>query len=74
MAAQLLVEQGHSVVLHARNPHRGREAISAVPEAETVVVGDLTSITQTRNVAEQINVLGSFDAVIHNAGIGYREA
>ena len=74
MVAQLLVEQGHSVVLHARNPHRGREAISAVPEAETVVVGDLTSITQTRNVAEQINVLGSFDAVIHNAGIGYREA
>jgi NAD(P)-dependent dehydrogenase (short-subunit alcohol dehydrogenase family) len=24
-------------------------------------------------VAEQVNALGSFDAVIHNAGIGYRE-
>jgi NAD(P)-dependent dehydrogenase (short-subunit alcohol dehydrogenase family) len=74
MAAALLVEQGHGVVLHARNPQRGREAMSAVPQAETVVVGDLASIAQTQSVAEQINRLGSFDAVIHNAGIGYREA
>ena len=73
MAAQLLIEQGRSVVLHARNPRRGEEALSAVPGAETAVVGDLTSIAQTRNVAEQVNALGSFDAVIHNAGIGYRE-
>lgn len=73
MAAQLLIEQGHSAVLHARNQPRGQEALSAVPKAETVVIGDLTSITQTRKVAEQVNALGSFDAVIHNAGIGYRE-
>ncbi|MFZ1139295.1 MAG: SDR family NAD(P)-dependent oxidoreductase [Candidatus Sulfotelmatobacter sp.] len=73
MAAQLLVEQGHSIVLHARNQRRGKEAMSAVPQAETVVIGDLTSIAQTRGVAEQVNALGSFDAVIHNAGIGYRE-
>src|ERR1700691_4101482 len=73
MAAQLLIEQGRSVVVHARNEQRGREALSAVPGAETVVIGDLTSIAQTRNVAEQVNALGSFDAVIHNAGIGYRE-
>ncbi len=38
-----------------------------------MVVGDLTSIAQTRKVAEQVNALGSFDAVIHNAAIGYRE-
>ena len=73
MAAQLLIEQGHGVVLHARNEQRGQEALSAVPGAETVVIGDLTSIAQTRKVAEQVNALGSFDAVIHNAGIGYRE-
>jgi NAD(P)-dependent dehydrogenase (short-subunit alcohol dehydrogenase family) len=47
--------------------------LSAVPGAETVVIGDLTSIAQTRKVAEQVNALGTFDAVIHNAGIGYRE-
>ena len=74
MAGQLLIEQGHSVVLHARNEQRGRDALSAVPGAEKVVIGDLTSIAQTRKVAEQVNALGSFDAVIHNAGIGYRES
>src|SRR5580700_7595057 len=73
MAAQLLIEQGHGVVLHARSEARGEEALSAVPGAETVVTGDLTSIAQTRKVAEQVNALGTFDAVIHNAGIGYRE-
>lgn len=73
MAALLLIEQGHAVVLHARNQPRGEEALSAVPGAEAVVVGDLTSIAQTRKVAEQVNALGTFDAVIHNAAIGYRE-
>jgi NAD(P)-dependent dehydrogenase (short-subunit alcohol dehydrogenase family) len=73
MAAQLLIEQGHGVVLHARSEQRGKEALAAVPGAESVVIGDLSSIAQTRNVAEQVNRLGSFDAVIHNAGIGYRE-
>src|ERR1700683_2415359 len=73
MAAQLLLEQGHGVVLHARNQTRGDEALAAVPGAEAVVTGDLTSMAQTRKVAEQVNALGAFDAVIHNAGIGYRE-
>jgi NAD(P)-dependent dehydrogenase (short-subunit alcohol dehydrogenase family) len=73
MAAQLLIEQGHRVVLHARNERRGQEALSAVPGAETVVIGDLTSIAQTRSVADQVNRLGSFDGVIHNAAVGYQE-
>jgi NAD(P)-dependent dehydrogenase (short-subunit alcohol dehydrogenase family) len=73
MAAQLLVEQGHSVVLHARNEQRGRDAISVIPGAEAVITGDLSSISQTRAVASQVNQLGHFDAVIHNAGVGYRE-
>jgi NAD(P)-dependent dehydrogenase (short-subunit alcohol dehydrogenase family) len=73
MAAQLLLEQGHRVLLHARNERRGREAMAAAPGAEAVVIGDLASIAQTRSLAEQVNRLGSFDAVIHNAGVGYRE-
>lgn len=73
MAAELLIEQGHRVVLHARNEKRGKEAMAAVPQAENVVLGDLLSIAQTRGVAEQVNKLGGFDAVIHNAGVGYRE-
>jgi NAD(P)-dependent dehydrogenase (short-subunit alcohol dehydrogenase family) len=73
MAAQLLIEQGHGVVLHARSEQRGQAALAAVPGAAGVVVGDLTSIAQTRAVADEVNRLGSFEAVIHNAGMGYRE-
>jgi hypothetical protein len=73
MAAQMLVEQGHTVVLHARNDARGHEALNSLPGAESVVIGDLSSIRQTRGVADQVNALGVFDAVIHNAGVGYRE-
>jgi NAD(P)-dependent dehydrogenase (short-subunit alcohol dehydrogenase family) len=73
MAAQLLVEQGHEVVLHARSEERGEEALIAVPGAKSVVIGDLSSIAQTRDVADQVNAIGGFDAVIHNAGVGYRE-
>jgi NAD(P)-dependent dehydrogenase (short-subunit alcohol dehydrogenase family) len=73
MAAQLLNEQGHSVVLHARSEARGKQAMSAVPGAEAVVIGDLASIAQTRSLAEQVNKAGEFDAVIHNAAVGYQE-
>jgi NAD(P)-dependent dehydrogenase (short-subunit alcohol dehydrogenase family) len=73
MAARLMVAAKHRVVLHARNGERASEALAAVPGAETAVVGDLSSIRETRDVADQVNGLGTFDAIIHNAGIGYRE-
>jgi NAD(P)-dependent dehydrogenase (short-subunit alcohol dehydrogenase family) len=73
MAAQLLAEGGHAVTLHARNDARADDARRALPAAEHVVVGDLASIAEMRRLAEQANELGRFDAVIHNAGVGYRE-
>ncbi|HEY0202958.1 MAG TPA: SDR family NAD(P)-dependent oxidoreductase [Acetobacteraceae bacterium] len=73
MAAQLLVEEGHQVVLHARNADRGRNALAAVPGAAAVLTGDMASIAQTRRLAEAANAHGPFDAVIHNAAIGFRE-
>jgi NAD(P)-dependent dehydrogenase (short-subunit alcohol dehydrogenase family) len=73
MAAQLLVEWGHQVTLHARNAARTADARRALPQAEAVAVGDVSGIAQMRQVAEQVNALGRYDAVIHNAGIGYRE-
>jgi NAD(P)-dependent dehydrogenase (short-subunit alcohol dehydrogenase family) len=73
MAAQSLATQGHQVVLHARNTQRARVAQAAVPLAKATVIGDLSSSTQTRSVAEQVNRLGRMDAVIHNAAVGYRE-
>jgi short chain dehydrogenase len=73
MAAELLIKQGHKVVLHARSTARADETRNKVVGAEGIVIGDLSSITQTKFVADQVNKLGKFDAVTHNAGIGYRE-
>lgn len=73
MAARLLIADGHRVVLHARHAERAREALAAVRGAETAVFGDLSQLAEMRSVAQQVNALGSFDAIIHNAGIGYRE-
>jgi NAD(P)-dependent dehydrogenase (short-subunit alcohol dehydrogenase family) len=73
MAAQLLAQGGHAVTLHARNDRRAGDARRALPTAEHVVVGDLASIAEMRLVADQANTLGRYDAVIHNAGVGYRE-
>ncbi|SPV02584.1 SDR family NAD(P)-dependent oxidoreductase [Burkholderia cenocepacia] len=73
MAAELLVQQGHKVVLHARNVNRAEDTRRALPKAEAIVVGDVETIAGAKNVAEQVNALGYFDAVIHNAAVGYRE-
>ena len=73
MAAQLLADQGHRVVLHARSDARVEDAKKAMPKAEAVVVGDLGTIAATKEVATEVNALGSFDAIIHNAAVGYRE-
>jgi NAD(P)-dependent dehydrogenase (short-subunit alcohol dehydrogenase family) len=73
MAAVLLIEQGHKVVLHARSAARADEIRKAIASSEDIVVGDLSSIAETKSVADQVNKLGGFDAVIHNAGIGYRD-
>lgn len=73
MAARLLVAGAHHVVLHARHVERARAALAAVPGAQSAVFGDLSRVSDMHSVAEQVNALGPFDAIIHNAGIGYRE-
>jgi NAD(P)-dependent dehydrogenase (short-subunit alcohol dehydrogenase family) len=73
MAAELLIEKGHNVVLHARSASRADEIRKTFADTHDIVIGDLSSVAETRAVADQVNALGSFDAVIHNAGIGYRE-
>lgn len=73
MAAKLLIAQGHNVVLHGRNDERCRDALAAAPGAKEAVVGDFATIAGMKSVADAVNELGRFNAVIHNAGIGYRE-
>jgi NAD(P)-dependent dehydrogenase (short-subunit alcohol dehydrogenase family) len=73
MAAERLIDQGHQVVLHARNAARADDAKLALPQAEAIVQGDLDTIAGAKAVAARVNELGAFDAVIHNAAVGYRE-
>ena len=73
MAGELLIDTGHQVVLHARNAARAGDARRALPKAEAVVEGDLDTIAGAKAVAARVNELGRFDAVIHNAAVGYRE-
>jgi NAD(P)-dependent dehydrogenase (short-subunit alcohol dehydrogenase family) len=73
MAGQLLVDNGHKVVLHARSEKRAADARRALPQAEAVVIGDVEAIAGAKDLAAQVNALGHFDAVIHNAAVGYRE-
>jgi NAD(P)-dependent dehydrogenase (short-subunit alcohol dehydrogenase family) len=68
-AAKALIAQGHQVVLHARDEKRGIDALDNVPGAETVVTSDLGNIDETKQLASKVNALGTFDAVIHNAGV-----
>lgn len=69
LAARALDDQGHRVVLHARNHERKRDALNKVPGAESVFTADLSNLEETKNLAKEVNDSGWFDAVIHNAGV-----
>jgi NAD(P)-dependent dehydrogenase (short-subunit alcohol dehydrogenase family) len=69
LAARSLVEGDHHVMLHARDERRAREALSRVPGAEGVLVGELTRLDEVKRLAADANATGVFDAVIHNAGV-----
>ena len=73
-AARGLIGAGHAVVLHARNAERTAALANLAPRAAGMVIGDLGSATEVRQVADQLNALGHMDAVIHNAGLYSEEA
>jgi NAD(P)-dependent dehydrogenase (short-subunit alcohol dehydrogenase family) len=68
-AARHLLDEGHEVVLHARNSDRARRIDDLTHRAAGLVVGDLVSAVETRALADQVNDIGGIDAVIHNAAI-----
>ena len=73
MAANRLISEGHNVVLHARNAARAENARRELFKTEPIVIGDVETIARAKDIAAQVNALGRFDAVIHNAAVGYRE-
>ncbi len=68
-AAEMLVANGHEVVLHARSEQRAKAVEELADNALAVLTGDLASLAETRKLAEQLNSIGPMDAIIHNAGI-----
>lgn len=67
-AALTLVQDGHQVVLHARSRERSAALADLAPRSAGIVIGDLASAAETRELAEHVNKIGRMDAVIHNAG------
>jgi NAD(P)-dependent dehydrogenase (short-subunit alcohol dehydrogenase family) len=68
-AAQTLLDNGHEVIVHARNTSRLTAVRDLLDRGAAGVVGDLSDLEQTRGVADQVNRLGRMDAVVHNAGV-----
>jgi NAD(P)-dependent dehydrogenase (short-subunit alcohol dehydrogenase family) len=69
LAAQALLDDGHEVVVHARNGDRLTAVRDLLDRGAAAVVGDLADVEQTRGIASNVNRLGPMDAVIHNAGV-----
>ncbi len=69
LAADSLLAQGHEVVVHARNADRLAAVRDLLDRGVAAVVGDLSQLEETRDVADQVNRVGQMDAVIHNAGV-----
>ena len=69
LAAKMLIELGHQVVLHVRNAERRLEVIRKAQGAVSVLTGDLSNIEETKKLAHEVNRIGTLDAVIHNAGV-----
>jgi NAD(P)-dependent dehydrogenase (short-subunit alcohol dehydrogenase family) len=68
-AARTLLNDGHEVVVHARNRDRLAAVRDLLDRGAAAVVGDLSDLEETRGVARDVNRLGRMDAVIHNAGV-----
>jgi NAD(P)-dependent dehydrogenase (short-subunit alcohol dehydrogenase family) len=69
MAAKELIKGGNEVVLHARSEQRGQQAMQQVGGAKDILIADLSEIDAVKALAEQANAFGTFDSVIHNAGV-----
>jgi NAD(P)-dependent dehydrogenase (short-subunit alcohol dehydrogenase family) len=56
LAAQTLLDDGHEVVVHARNSGRVEAVRDLVDRGGVVVVGDLSELDATRGIARDVNL------------------
>ncbi|PUE64840.1 SDR family NAD(P)-dependent oxidoreductase [Arcobacter lacus] len=67
--AQKLINLGHEVTLHAKTFKRAEELSSKIPKKTKILVADLSKFEELKQLAHEVNDLGRFDVIIHNAGI-----
>ena len=67
--AGALLGDGHRVVVHARTTARLFAVQGLLDRGAGSIVGDLADSDQVRDLVEQANAPGPFDAVVHNAGV-----
>jgi len=72
-AARRLINDGHDVVGHARSTEKAEGLRRELPGIADVLVADLSSPQEVRQLADEANARGTFDAVIQNAGVGFSE-
>lgn len=70
MTARSLIAQGHEVYLHARSESRAAQTREAAPGAAGVLVADLSTVAQMKDMARSANEVGQFDTIVHNAAVG----
>lgn len=68
--ARALIDMGHDVVAHARNPERAATTRAALPGAVVIVTGELSDMASTEDLAAQATAAGPYDVIIHNAAVG----
>lgn len=68
-AAEALLDDGHDVIVHARNDQRLSAVADLLDRGAQAVIGDLAGLDDVHRLAEEANSLGRCDAVIHNAGV-----
>jgi NAD(P)-dependent dehydrogenase (short-subunit alcohol dehydrogenase family) len=69
MAAEVLVRDGHRVIVHARSRARLEVVRDLIDRGAVGVAGDLAVMAEVRDLAAEVDELGVLDAVIHNAGV-----
>lgn len=67
--AQELIKLGHEVVLHARNQKRAEELQIKLSKPCKILIADLLIFDELKQLANEVNALGMFDTIIHNAGV-----
>lgn len=68
VAAKMLIAQGHRVVVHGRTLAGIERVKDELAGAEAFLAADFSSANQVSLMADKVNDIGHFDAIIQNAG------